>query len=63
MICIMCNRRMLTAAIMLGGHPVGPKCAKKRGLIEPRRRKKSEAERDGKTMDLFEKDDDEKSRH
>ena len=61
MICVMCNRRMLTAAIMLGGHPVGPKCAKKRGLIDSNKRKKSEAERDEKTMDLFERDDDENS--
>ena len=60
MICVMCNRHMLTAAIMLGGYPVGPKCAKKRGLIESRRRKKSAAERDGKTIDLFERDDDDK---
>lgn len=54
MICVMCNRRMLTAAIMLGGYPVGPVCARKKGLIESKRRKKSDAERDGKTMDLFE---------
>ena len=54
MICVMCNRRMFTAAIMLGGYPVGPKCAKKRGLVESKRRKKSEAERDDKTIDLFE---------
>lgn len=61
MICVMCNRPMLTAAIMLGGYPVGPKCAKKRGLIESKRRKKSEAERDERTMDLFERNDDENS--
>lgn len=60
MICVMCNRRMLTAAIMLGGYPVGPKCAKKRGLIESNRHKKSKVERDERTMDLFERNDDDK---
>lgn len=61
MICVMCNRPMFAAAIMLGGYPVGPKSAKKRGLIESKRRKKSEAERDERTRDLFERDDDENS--
>jgi hypothetical protein len=62
MICVMCNRYMLTAAIMLGGYPVGPKCAKKRGLLDKQKSKKSKAERDDKTINLFERDDDDTKR-
>ena len=34
--CFYCNRSMITAAIWLAGKPVGPICARRRGLITKR---------------------------
>lgn len=31
--CVLCNRKMLTAAVLIGSYPVGPKCARKAGLM------------------------------
>ena len=33
MICVLCNRRLLTAAVLIGDYPVGPKCSRKAGLM------------------------------
>jgi len=32
-ICVLCSRRLLTAAVLIGDYPVGPKCARKAGLM------------------------------
>jgi hypothetical protein len=37
--CALCGRPMDQAAVLIGIHPVGPKCAKRAGLIEISRRK------------------------
>lgn len=52
------------AAILIGNHPVGPKCARRAGLVELTRRKgglvfavtghKTAARQDMQTLDLFE---------
>lgn len=53
--CARCERFTFLPAIVIGGLPFGPVCARKAGLIEhKRRRRASDAERDTKTMDLFE---------
>ena len=53
--CARCERFTFSPAIVIGGQPFGPVCARKAGLIEPKRRSRaSEAERDTKTMELFE---------
>lgn len=31
--CAMCNRPLFTAAVMVGAEAIGPKCAKKAGLV------------------------------
>ena len=53
--CARCERFTFSPAIVIGGQPFGPVCARKAGLIEPKRRgRASEAERDTRTRDLFE---------
>ena len=53
--CARCERFTFSPAIVIGGQPFGPVCARKAGLIEPKRRSRaSEAERGTKTMELFE---------
>ena len=53
--CARCERFTFSPAIVIGGQPFGPVCARKAGLIEPKRRgRASEAERDSRTRDLFE---------
>ena len=62
--CCMCGRWMHEAAVYIGHLPVGPKCAKKAGLIEPARRGRGDlrlgprvirqAQPDNETMSLFE---------
>lgn len=52
--CARCKRVTLLPAVVIGAQPFGPVCARKAGLIEPKRRRASEAERDTKTMELFE---------
>ena len=53
--CARCERFTFSPAIVIGGQPFGPVCARKAGLVEPKRRgRASDAERDTKTRDLFE---------
>jgi len=53
--CARCKRVTLLPAVVIGAQPFGPVCARKAGLIEPKRRRRaSEAERDSRTRDLFE---------
>ena len=40
LVCCFCGRPMDQAAVLIGNHPVGPKCAKRAGLI-PLAKKKS----------------------
>lgn len=52
------------AAVLIGTHPVGPKCARRAGLVELSRRKgglvfaatghKTAVRQDDQTLDLFE---------
>ena len=52
--CARCGRVTFSPAVVIGTQPFGRVCARKAGLIEPKRRRRaSEAERDTKTMDLF----------
>lgn len=51
--CVLCGRKLFKAALQVSSMAIGPKCAKRAGMIEPKRRKK-EAERDELTRDLFE---------
>ncbi len=37
--CALCGRPMDQAAVLIGSHPVGPKCAKRAGLMELAKRK------------------------
>jgi len=62
--CALCGRITLNPAVLIAGHPVGPTCARKAGLMTLANRKgglvfpvggrKSLPKRDSKTMDLFE---------
>lgn len=54
--CARCGRVTFSPAVVIGTQPFGPVCARKAGLIEPKRRirRASEAERDSRTRDLFE---------
>ena len=54
--CARCGRVTFLPAVVIGTQPFGPVCARKAGLIEPKRRirRASEAERDTRTRDLFE---------
>ena len=53
--CARCGRVTLHPAVVIGVLPFGRVCARKAGLVEPKRRSRaSEAERDTKTMELFE---------
>ena len=38
MLCASCHRPLLKAAAFSLGKPIGPTCAKRMGLIEPKRR-------------------------
>lgn len=62
--CIFCNRPLLRATVMLGGHPVGPDCSRKHSLIGPTVKSKRiermprppaqpKTYRDRHTVDLF----------
>ena len=52
--CARCKRVTLLPAVVIGTQPFGPVCARKAGLIEPKRRRRaSDAERDTRTKDLF----------
>jgi hypothetical protein len=37
--CAFCDRPMLHPAVLIGNYPVGPKCAKRAGLLELANRK------------------------
>ena len=53
--CARCGRVTFLPAVVIGTQPFGRVCARKAWLIEPKRRgRASEAERDTKTMELFE---------
>ena len=54
--CARCGRVTFSPAVVIGAQPFGRVCARKAGLIEPKRRirRASEAERDTRTRDLFE---------
>ena len=53
--CARCGRVTFLPAVVIGTQPFGRVCARKAGLIEPKRRRRaSEAERDTRTRDLFE---------
>ena len=54
--CARCGRVTFLPAVVIGAQRFGRVCARKAGLIEPKRRRRraSEAERDTKTMELFE---------
>ena len=53
--CARCGRATFSPAVVIGTQPFGPVCARKAGLIEPKRRirRASDAERDSRTRDLF----------
>ena len=52
--CARCGRVTLHPAVVIGALPFGRVCARKAGLVEPKRRgRASEARRDARTMDLF----------
>lgn len=68
MICALCLRYMRAPAIVVGGQPIGPKCARRAGLIKHVARKGSAVRvvhgkalhfrvrsvvRDDQTLDLF----------
>ncbi len=53
--CARCGRVTFLPAVVIGAQRFGRVCARKAGLVEPKRRRRaSEAERDTKTMELFE---------
>ena len=52
--CARCGRATFLPAVVIGTQPFGRVCARKAGLIEPKRRRRaSDAERDTRTRDLF----------
>ncbi|MCO5355087.1 hypothetical protein [Acidovorax kalamii] len=52
--CARCGRITLHPAVVIGAQPFGRVCARKAGLVEPKRRRRaSEACRDTRTLDLF----------
>lgn len=34
--CCMCNREMKAFSVLIGTQPIGPTCAKKRGILPPK---------------------------
>lgn len=53
--CARCGRVTFLPAVVIGTQSFGRVCARKAGLIEPKRRRRaSEVERDTRTRDLFE---------
>lgn len=62
--CALCGRITLNPAVMIGVHPVGPKCAKraglmafasrKSGLVFPGSSQSKVVRRDPQTLDMFE---------
>ena len=61
--CAICGRVTLQPAVMLGAEPIGPKCARRAGLLKLANKrqgsrlftnKRHAPHRDAKTRDLFE---------
>lgn len=54
--CVMCGRPMNRPALQLGKMALGPKCARRAGLIQPKapRQAAEPVYRDALTRDLFE---------
>lgn len=57
--CARCGRVTLHPAVVIGAQPFGPTCARKAGLLKPKRRAPrlfdpaSRVQRDTRTLDLF----------
>lgn len=61
--CALCGRVTLNPAVMIGQHPVGPKCAKRAGLLSLAQRRigmvytagpgTAKVKRDQRTLELF----------
>ena len=52
--CARSGRVTVLPAVVIGTQPFGRVCARKAGLIKPKRRRRaSDAERDSRTRDLF----------
>jgi ribosome-binding protein aMBF1 (putative translation factor) len=53
--CAICGRRLFKAAIQIGRMAVGPKCARRAGLIQtkPKKQERADVVRDELTADLF----------
>lgn len=52
--CAICGRRLLNPALSIGRMNVGPKCARRAGLIQPKSRQPhTDVVRDTRTLDLF----------
>ena len=53
--CVMCGRALNRPALQLGRMTIGPVCARRLGLIQPKARQAAEpVYRDALTKDLFE---------
>lgn len=37
--CALCGRSMASAAVLIGNLPIGPRCARRAGLLEPARKR------------------------
>lgn len=60
--CCLCNRPMSSASVFIGTMAVGPKCARRAGLVELARKRhgalrlagpQQSKKQDGQTIDLF----------
>lgn len=59
--CALCGRITLNPAVMIGQEPIGPRCARKAGLMKLAKRRgsrlfsgtSSPVQRDNRTLDLF----------
>lgn len=50
----MCNRPLAQAYAYAAGYPIGPKCAKRKGIIPPKPVKSAAVRVDDRQRDLFE---------
>ena len=48
--CFLCGRAIVKSSLTVGP-PIGPKCAKRAGLVEPKRKAKEDVVRDKYTRD------------
>ena len=61
--CALCGRVTLDPAVLIGAEPIGPKCARRAGLLKlakvkggrvvPFKPSTNRVRRDGRTLDLF----------